>query len=331
MKYKMEFIIIILMLGVLISCTKENHSDLKTTKIQILSDEEMTEILKNTIEFIDNSEIEKKILEIITKIKKTTLPKKKNELFLHKAKYEIALLRYHEAKGTLLKITKEKDAMSLVQAMYLLGVVEFSLSNDFNAKKWLSIVKKVVPQNDPSNTRITLLLKTLNYIEKQKQLMKIREYLLISNKNNCRFLDVSPGNYTVTWSGECKDGLTSGNGILKYSKGTVFTGIMEKGDFIKGKYSFSDESFFDGSFENGLFKKGCITHSDGSKYCGEFKNALYDGHGVFYTAEKNKFGGSFKQGSFVEGNAFCANGKKTKWKAMRSPANGMSSIFFDCK
>ena len=313
-----------------ISCKTEDS--VSQISMHQIPEKELIEIYQNSIHFRDNSKTIQKIEELDKKIK--TNPSNKNNLLIKKIGYQIALLKYLDAKQTNAEIEIDKDGNAALVFHYFSGLLDFLLGNDDQALmtflKLKSVLLKIGDKNYPFSTRIDPLLKIIyRRMDIDKQ-MKIRKKFPISNQKGCFFMDVNPGDYTVTWSGKCANGFTHGDGVLTYSHGTVFSGLMEDGEMIKGRYQSSNGSVFNGTFRNGT-KKGCVLYEDGDQYCGKFKNNKPDGEGVHSYSHGDKIEGVFKEGRPIKGKAFCSSGKRTQYKITRSLENGIWLIAFDCK
>lgn len=260
----------------------------------------------------------------------------KAELLIRKSVYEQALYKYDAAKISLLAaITQGGDK---VKIGFLIGVVDFFLGNDIASYKNIKNNKeKIISGKYNEITKESFLnlsnaiLPILERALMSDKMMRKREKFIISNKKYCHFIDTDPGEYTVTWSGKCDDGLTEGYGALLYSDKALFKGEMHKGDFIKGIMSWPDGSSYEGTMKNGVMDgAGCLIYKDGNEYCGEMKNNEKNGEGIFKFTSGKKLKGVFKNDRFLKGEAFCANGKKTDVRVTRSFKVGWR-VFLNCK
>lgn len=81
---------------------------------------------------------------------------------------------------------------------------------------------------------------------------------------------------SVTWSGQCAEGLAAGPGTAQW--------------FEKGMPTLR----FDGTFARGLLEgKGKMTGADGDRYEGDYKGGLRHGHGVYVSGAGVRFEGEY--------------------------------------
>ena len=139
--------------------------------------------------------------------------------------------------------------------------------------------------------------------------------------------DPDPGD-TVTWSGACVDGKTSGRGraVWRYSAGgdDVFKGEHRAGKAHgHGIYIWSGDRFgatstpvgippfvreardrgdrYEGEWRDGEFHgHGAYTWSDSSHYEGEYRNGRPHGHGVYTEEYGYRYEGEWRDGCFGE-------------------------------
>lgn len=86
----------------------------------------------------------------------------------------------------------------------------------------------------------------------------------------------------------------------------IFSGIMEKNDFIRGTlFAENGTKTFQGTFTNNLFHDGITYHCNGSvKWKGSFKNGNPHGPGDFYTYCNRYIKGIMNNGILVEGTMY---------------------------
>ena len=150
--------------------------------------------------------------------------------------------------------------------------------------------------------------------------------------------------YHVLYSGEFKNGLFDGIGILKYvtspsllEKGyTKCVGRFKKGGLIgegsiymangsiykgetrsndmegRGKLTFQDGRWYLGNFSGGIAREGGIlSFPDGRKFIGNFAVNKFNGHGTFFLSDNKMYVGQFKndmfhgKGIFTQGIEIC--------------------------
>lgn len=101
----------------------------------------------------------------------------------------------------------------------------------------------------------------------------------------------------LTYEGETKDGYFDGQGIIKYSNGSTYSGEWKSNlRHGKGTYTYYGQKYV-GEWErdkkNGI---GTSTNSDGSKYTGEWKNNLKNGQGTYTYSNGVKYVGEWEDG-----------------------------------
>lgn len=110
----------------------------------------------------------------------------------------------------------------------------------------------------------------------------------------------------LSWTGECVNGLTEGNGELRaITNGSVWTynGQMKNGrPDGYGKYIDEVGGYYEGNFKNGeYYGKGKYVLYNGDTYTGEFFNGKRHGEGVFLAggAKKEAQSGRWENDSFL--------------------------------
>ena len=122
---------------------------------------------------------------------------------------------------------------------------------------------------------------------------------LQSETNLCRTkLRRSKKVHLTSWSGECPKGYADGNGILKWSDGTLYSGDVKDGRFHgRGLLTLPDGEVYDGEFKNNSKSgTGKQTLSNGEVYEGGFKSGRRHGYGVVILQNKDKFIGKYRSG-----------------------------------
>ncbi len=122
----------------------------------------------------------------------------------------------------------------------------------------------------------------------------------IENITDCVVWNETPQlSDTMTWTGVCKDGHTSGSGKLVWR-------FMKKDAWVERNYT--------GEMANG--KKnghGVEMHPDtGGRYVGSWKNGKKNGHGVYMNLDHTRYEGGFLDGQFEgHGKLWFENSKYT--------------------
>src|SRR6267378_3877460 len=100
--------------------------------------------------------------------------------------------------------------------------------------------------------------------------------------NGCKVWSSYPEpNATISWSGDCKNGLAQGVGVLQW--------------FKDGKA----QSRYEGEYRDGeLNGRGVYTLANGNRYEGELKDNKPNGRGVFTFADGDRYEGSWTNGCF---------------------------------
>jgi len=154
---------------------------------------------------------------------------------------------------------------------------------------------------------------------------------VVDPKTACKVWDeVVEKSESVTWSGECLNGLAdgqgavqwtiggkaaerydgemrggkmNGNGILVFPNGLRYEGAFHDNDFHgHGKLTYSNGDIYEGEFVNDdRSGKGTFTMSDGRRYVGEWKNDMPHGNGTLTRRNGSSVSGSWKMGCLNEG------------------------------
>lgn len=129
----------------------------------------------------------------------------------------------------------------------------------------------------------------------------------------------------VEWSGKCKDGYASGDGVAKYhmTDGTedVFQGSMKKGKLDgDGRYKWSNGGTYAGELKNGkMHGQGIRTWPNGDRYVGSWKQHQKHGKGTVTWGNPcptcyKSFVGNFDQNKYTTGMYTLASGEKVAKK-----------------
>ena len=117
---------------------------------------------------------------------------------------------------------------------------------------------------------------------------------------------------SVEWSGRCKNGYTSGNGVAKYhitnKTQDIFRGNMKKGKIHGyGKYRWANGNRYAGMWKKDKREgKGTHTWANGDRYTGAWKNNYRHGKGIVrwrkpYLNHYKSFTGNFYKGQYKTG------------------------------
>ena len=125
----------------------------------------------------------------------------------------------------------------------------------------------------------------------------------IKDDKGCQVHDPYPEpNESVTWSGECRDGLVEGSGILQWTVGGKPTTRID-GNFAHGAQSgnasaiYADGNRYEGNFVDGKFSgKGTFIWANGNRYEGNFVDDKFSGKGTFTWANGGRYEGDFLDG-----------------------------------
>ena len=111
--------------------------------------------------------------------------------------------------------------------------------------------------------------------------------------------------YTVTWTGQCKNGKADGVGSLQWFYNKRPEGRYD-GDYAQGKmhghgtYAMDDGSRYIGEYQHNLRNgRGAYLWADGTRYEGDYQNNQMNGKGTIYWTD-----GSFYTGEFQQDNKF---------------------------
>jgi hypothetical protein len=131
----------------------------------------------------------------------------------------------------------------------------------------------------------------------------------IADKRGCKVVNISPQEgESITWSGECKNGLATGEGTLTWFQqgvqvetysGPMVNGYAEgRGRMVRGSGTYFGE--WKKSMQHG---KGRFEDADGSWYQGEWEDGQPHGRGQMLTPEGELLKGYWNKGEFEEAGA----------------------------
>ncbi|WP_396167610.1 LamG-like jellyroll fold domain-containing protein [Flavobacterium sp.] len=151
------------------------------------------------------------------------------------------------------------------------------------------------PQQNVISTNLLINKKNENSIDFKS--LNLKE---IISDNGCIVLTNYPDVISVSWSGNCKDSLANGKGILKYYNSNGAVTIYEGETFNgyrngKGTYNWTTGEKYDGEWKddkpNGL---GIYTYPNGSKYEGQLSDGKKNGNGILTDINGDKYEGEWK-------------------------------------
>lgn len=116
-----------------------------------------------------------------------------------------------------------------------------------------------------------------------------------------------PGD-SISWSGDCRDGLAQGRGTLQWFKdgkpASRFDGQFRDGVLDgRGVYTFANGARYEGEYVEDLRHGwGVLTETDGSRYEGEWRHGLPNGSGSFRDVTGAVVSGTWTKGCLREGD-----------------------------
>lgn len=127
---------------------------------------------------------------------------------------------------------------------------------------------------------------------------------ILDENTACKIHNPNPQpNETATWTGDCKDGMASGNGTLQFfkngQKSDTYIGTMAQGKASgQGVANFSNGDKYDGNWQNGkMHGKGIYTTAKGSVYKGDWKDGSMHGKGSYQFFNGNYYDGDWQNNS----------------------------------
>lgn len=128
----------------------------------------------------------------------------------------------------------------------------------------------------------------------------------ITDAKGCKVANLSPKEgESVTWSGDCPNGLANGEGTLTWFesgvKTEVYEGMMVDG-YAEGRGKLrSAGSAYVGEFKKSLqHGRGRFEDADGSWYSGEWSEGLPHGRGQMLTPEGQLLKGYWNKGEYED-------------------------------
>jgi len=131
----------------------------------------------------------------------------------------------------------------------------------------------------------------------------------IADANGCKVANLSPQEgESITWSGECRNGLANGEGTLTWFiagvqteayQGTMVDGYAEgRGKLVRPGAQYVGE--WKKSMQHG---RGRLDDADGSWYQGEWSEGLPHGRGQMLTPDGKLLKGDWNRGEFEDEGA----------------------------
>ena len=172
--------------------------------------------------------------------------------------------------------------------------------------KYYQISNSLINNFVPSK-RNFIFLQNMNYlkeinvklIEKLDIIMKDITFYDLYQYSFDNFYDENGEKY----SGEIKNGLKEGKGILYYNKDSKIKEDRYEGDFHndkregKGILFWKNGDKYEGDWKDDKREgKGKVTFINGEIYEGDWKNNIYEGKGIFYYKNGDKYEGDWKNG-----------------------------------
>ncbi|HEX2964585.1 MAG TPA: hypothetical protein VHO84_02310 [Syntrophorhabdaceae bacterium] len=143
---------------------------------------------------------------------------------------------------------------------------------------------------------------------------------IVDSKTGCKSWNPNPlPNETISWSGECVDGYTSGLGTeIWYKDGKengYYKGEMRRGKMDgKGAYTWANGNKYEGDYVDGKRTgKGSFSWANGDKYIGDFVDGKRTGKGIYTWANGNKYEGDFVDGKGTGKGTFNGNKYEGTW------------------
>lgn len=129
-------------------------------------------------------------------------------------------------------------------------------------------------------------------------------------RSGCKVWSPNPqSSESISWSGECRDGLATGRGVLQWlqaERPLSRTECEMTGGKITGRtvVHYSNGNRYEGEFRDNRYSgHGTVQYANGMRYDGEFRDGLPAGHGTF-TGNGKTFAGNWTKGCFNQGDVY---------------------------
>jgi len=127
-------------------------------------------------------------------------------------------------------------------------------------------------------------------------------------KNGCKVWSSNPLlNESISWSGDCRDGLATGRGVLQWLQAEKPLSRCDC-EMADGKLTgrtvvhYTNGNRYEGEFRDNRYDgHGTVQYANGMRYEGEFHDGLPNGHGTF-TGNGLTFAGNWTKGCFSQGD-----------------------------
>lgn len=162
---------------------------------------------------------------------------------------------------------------------------------------------------------------------------------MVETDGGCRVWDRYPQpQETVTWTGPCVDGMTSGTGLLTWrsvhlgeTRIETYRGERRDGrENGQGVYTAADGGRYDGGWRDGLKSgHGTYTSPEGDVYVGEYLDGARNGHGTYTRADGSRYEGEWKDGTEDgEGIAVWRDGSRYEGHLRDGKPDGLGRLTF---
>jgi hypothetical protein len=132
------------------------------------------------------------------------------------------------------------------------------------------------------------------------------------------------------FSGEFKDGMRYGEGVLLLPGGRKIVGVWENNEIKKGTFSAADGTTYTGQWQYREREgQGTMTWPDGRKYTGGFENGLRHGKGTMIYPDGRKYVGDYKYGERTgNGTMTYPDGRKYTGEFKDGERTGRGKLIF---
>jgi hypothetical protein len=147
-----------------------------------------------------------------------------------------------------------------------------------------------------------ILRSSLLFLSSLPILAQAETHPSITDKSGCKVANITPQkDESVSWKGQCKNGLAEGEGTLTWvrqsGKTNIYTGTMVKGYGDGFGRLVSENGMYVGEWKKGLqHGKGRHDLPDGSWYQGEWKDGYPHGRGQMLTPDGQLLNGYWNKG-----------------------------------
>jgi hypothetical protein len=109
---------------------------------------------------------------------------------------------------------------------------------------------------------------------------------------------IYPDGYSIKGHFDDDKVVTHKKTTVHYSNGETYTGTFtESGEFLNGRYDYSDGDYYDGDWKDGKYHGyGTYRYKDGEKYVGYYVDGICHGQGTHYMTNGDKYVGEYRNG-----------------------------------